>query len=138
MVVDGGQTGTCSGVKADGSPCQAHALRDAEYCFYHSPDHADEVAEARRLGGQRRRKERIVAGAYDFEGLSTVESLRRLVEVAAIDTLGLENSVSRARTLGFLVQVASRLMETNELEARIEELERAVAPRARRMKARKR
>ena len=137
MVVDGGQSRTCSGVKGDGNPCQAHALRDAEFCFYHSPEHADEVAEARRLGGQRRRKERIVAEAYDFEGLATMDSLRRLIEVAALDTLGLENSVARARTLAYLAQVASRLIESNELEARIEELERSVAPRARRM-ARKR
>lgn len=113
-------------------------MLDSEWCFWHSPEHAEEATEARRLGGQRRRKERIVSAAYDFEGLTTAEGIRRLIEVAVIDTLGLENSIPRSRTLAYLAQSASRLMETNELEARIEELERAVGPRARRMKARKR
>ncbi len=66
--------------------------------MWHSPDREDEAAEARRLGGLRRRREKIVAGAYDFEGLDSVQSIRRLVEIAAIDLLGLEISIVRSRT----------------------------------------
>jgi hypothetical protein len=39
--------------------------------------------EARRLGGLRRRKERTVAGAYEFQGLATVADIRRLLEMTA-------------------------------------------------------
>ena len=120
-------------IRDGGARCRAVPMRDSSFCFWHSPDHTEEAADARRLGGQRRRRERVVSGAFEFSGLDSVESVRRLVEVAVIDTLGLENSVARARTLAYLAQVASRLMETNELEHRIEELERALAPRVRRM-----
>jgi len=92
----------------------------------HSPAHAQEVAEARRLGGLRRRREVTVAGAYEFEGIETVGGIRRLLEIAAVDTLGLENSISRARTLAYLVMTAIKLMEAGELELRLVSLETAV------------
>ncbi len=113
----------CTALKEDGSPCQAPPLRDAELCLMHSPEHAKEVAEARRLGGLRRRKEQTVAGAYDFQGLGTVTEIRRLVEVAAVDTLSLENSLGRSRTLAYLAQVSVNLLEKGELESRLEALE---------------
>ena len=92
----------------------------------HSPENAEEIAEARRLGGLRRRREVAVSGAYEFNGLETVAELRRLLVIAALDTLGLENSIARARTLGYLVGVAGKLLETGELEQRVDALEAAV------------
>jgi len=92
----------------------------------HSPEHAQEVQEARRLGGLRRKREATLSGAYDFEGLETVSGIRRLVEVAVLDTLGMENSMSRNRTLAYLAQVALRTLEVGDLEKRISVLEQAV------------
>ena len=93
----------------------------------HSPEHAAEVAEGRRLGGLRRRREVAVVGAYDLEGLETVTGIRRLLEIAVVDTLGLENSVARSRTLTYQVMVAAKLLETGDLEQRIACLEAAVS-----------
>jgi hypothetical protein len=104
-------------------------MKDHEFCFWHSPDHTEEADEARRLGGLRRRKERTVAGAYEFAGLSTVSDIRRLLEVAAIDTLSLENSVARARTLAYLAQSALKCLEVGDLEERLALLEAAVRSR---------
>ena len=81
----------------------------------HSPEHAEDMAEARRLGGLRRRREVAVSGAYDFVGLQTVADIRRLLEVAVLDTLGLENSIARARTLAYLATTAIKLLEVGEL-----------------------
>ncbi len=119
----------CSGRKENGQACRAPKLRDSEYCLMHSPEHAEEVAEARRLGGLRRRREVAVAGAYEFNGLVAVADLRRLLEIAALDTLGLENSIARSRTLGYLVGVAAKLLEVGELEERLAYLEAAVQGR---------
>jgi len=116
-------------VKDDGQSCRAPRLRDSEFCFWHSPEHADEVAEARRLGGLRRRREKAVSGAYDFDGLADVAQVQRLLEIACLDTLSLENSVARSRTLAYLAQVALKALEVGELAERIEALERLVAPR---------
>ena len=64
-------------------------------------------------------------GAYDFEGLDSVDAIRRILEIATIDVLGLENSVVRAPVLISAVQAATELLETGELEARIASLETA-------------
>lgn len=116
----------CSALNDGGSPCRQAPLTGSDYCFWHSPEHAEEVAEARRLGGLRRRKERTVASAYDFEGLETVGQIRRLIEVAVVDTLSLENSIARSRALAYLAQVSVNLLEKGELEERLRALEEMV------------
>ena len=65
-----------------------------------------------------------------YEGLGSVEQIRRLVEVAATDVLGQESSLARARALGYLAQVAVGLLEKGELEARLAALEAAASPGA--------
>jgi len=124
-------TRSCKYRKDDGQPCGAPPLQDSDFCLFHSPDHAKEAAEARRLGGLRRRKEKTVAGAYDLEGLDDVPKIRRLLEIAVLDTLSLENSVARSRTLAYLAQVALKTLEVGEFEARLEALEATVGPRLR-------
>ncbi len=48
------------------------------------------------------------------------------MEIAALDTLGLKNSIARSRTLGYLVGVPAKLLEVAELEERLAYLESAV------------
>jgi hypothetical protein len=117
---------TCRFSKENGALCRAAPLTGEDLCFWHSPTTAQEAAEARRLGGLRRRREGTVAGAYDLEGLESVPQIRRVLEIATIDTLGLENSVSRNRALIAGAGAAAKLLETGELQARLEALEAAV------------
>ncbi len=92
----------------------------------HSPEHTGEVAKARRLGGLRRRREVAVIGTYDFAGLANVEDIRRLLEVAALDALALENSIARARTLAYVAVSAIKLLEVREMDERLNRLEAIV------------
>ena len=98
-------------------------------CFWHDPAHAQEAAEASKLGGLRRRKESTVAGAYEFEGLDSVVKITRLLEIAVVDTLSQENSIARARTLAYLAQMALKALEVGEVEERLAALEGALGPR---------
>ncbi len=116
----------CTFVLPDGRVCPATPLRDAPFCFWHAPEKEEEAAEARRLGGLRRRREKTVSGAYDFAGLGSIEAVRRILEIAAIDALGLENSVARARVLIAAALAAAKLLETGELEERLATLEAVV------------
>jgi hypothetical protein len=106
-------------------PCGAPPGRDSRYCFWHDPDKADDLAEAQRLGGLRRKRERTIAAAYDFTGLGSSEAIGRLFEIAATDALYLENSIARGRLLINAGLAALRLIEVSELEARIAALEQA-------------
>jgi hypothetical protein len=98
----------------------------------HHPDHADEVAEARRLGGLRRRKEATLASVYDLGEPGTIEGATRLIHIAALESLSLQNSVPRNRTLIAAASASVRVIETTELEARIAALESAVGLDAKR------
>jgi hypothetical protein len=117
---------SCAGLTPDGRRCRSWPIRGEGFCLWHSPDREEEAAEARRLGGLRRRREKAVSGAYDLVGLDSVQAIRRVLEIATIDALGLENSLARSRTLISAAVAAARLLETGELEARIEALETAV------------
>jgi hypothetical protein len=117
--------GRCAGSVPDGRGCRNWPIRGEPYCLWHSPDREEEAAEARRLGGLRRRREKTLAGAYDFAGLGSVDAIRRIIEIAAFDTLSLENSIARARTLIAAALAGTKLLETGELEERIAALELA-------------
>src|SRR4051794_1261011 len=106
---------SCTFEHPDGRPCGSPPLKSGRLCYWHEPEKSEEAAEARRLGGLRRRREKTVANAYDFAGLGSVANVRRVLEVAAIDTLGLENSVARTRALIGLSLAAARLLEVEEL-----------------------
>jgi hypothetical protein len=104
-------------------------LKEAAFCFWHSPDTADELAEARRTGGYHRRKKRTVATVFGFNGLRTIEDNQALLETVAVETLSLENSISRNTALTRMVVAGAKLIELRDLERRIEVLEAAVADR---------
>ncbi len=126
----------CRAIAHGGGPCQAPPLRDDDFCRMHSPEHAEAVTEARRLGGQRRRRDATVATVYDFDGLNSVGQIRRVVEIGVLGALELENSLSRSRTLGYLAQVALRTLEVGELEDRLAAVEGVLGQRIREQRAR--
>lgn len=116
----------CKGRNQQGETCRQPPLVEGEFCFWHDPEHAKEAADARRLGGARRKREVALQGVYAFEGLTSVPQIRRLLEVAAVDALALETSVAKVRTLVAVSMAAAKLLEVGELEGRVEALELAV------------
>jgi hypothetical protein len=92
-------------------------------------EHEQEAKDARRLGGIRRRRESVVQGTYDVSGLGSIPELRRLLEIVAVDTLALDNSVARARTMVAIVQAAAKLLELGDFEERLAAIESVMEPR---------
>jgi hypothetical protein len=113
----------CAFQSSIGQPCRMHPLTDSQFCWAHSPERKKEVQEARRLGGLRRKRESTISSAYQFDSLNSVEDIRRMLEVAVFDTLAMENSIARNRTLAYLTQVALHALEVGDLEERIAALE---------------
>lgn len=117
---------SCAQPMPDGRRCRAPLLREGRFCFWHDPGKAEEAQEARRLGGLRRGRERTLAVAYDLAGLGSIEAIRRIIEIALFDALGLENTIPRARVLISGALAAAKLLETGELAERIAALEAAL------------
>jgi hypothetical protein len=118
----------CSGRTARGEPCNA-TPRQNGLCLWHDPELEDAAREARKLGGQRRKREVAIRGAYDVEGLTSIPEIRRIVEIAVADLLGMENSLGRDRALLSAAQTAARLLETGEFEERLATIEGVLEPR---------
>lgn len=116
---------SCTFILANGRPCRATPLRDLPLCVFHDPGRADEVAEARRLGGYRRRRERTIVGAFELGALGDAQGLRRALEIALLDTIGLDNSIARARVLVAIVEAGTRLLGATEFAERLAALETA-------------
>jgi len=112
-----------------GGRCGAPPGRDSALCFWHDPGKAEDLAEAQRLGGMRRKRERTIAAAYDFAGLDSIAAIRRILVVATTDALSLENSIARVRALISAALAAAKLLETGELEERLAALEVATKDR---------
>ena len=121
----------CSYQMPDGRACRATPLRDEPFCFWHSPDTAEELTEARRMGGLHRRKKRTVATIYGFGGLRSIEDNQGLLETIAVETLGLENSIARNRALTAIVATGAKLIELGDLATRVAAIETALGPRRR-------
>jgi hypothetical protein len=122
----------CSYQMPDGRPCRAIPLRDEPYCFWHSPETADELADARRMGGLNRRKKRTVATIYGFGGLRSIEDHQALLETITIETLALENSLARNGTLNRMLQTGAKLLELGDLSTRLAAIEAVLAGQKRR------
>ena len=120
----------CTFMMPNGRPCRATPLRDEPFCFWHSPETAEEAAEARRLGGLHRRKKKTVGVVFGFQGLRTIEDNQALLETAAIETLALENSIARNRALAGFAAVGAKLIEVGDHEDRIRALEATQQGRA--------
>ena len=103
--------------------CRAGPQLDRLYCFAHDPERATEAAEARRLGGLRRRKEGTIAVAYDLPGLDTVAGIRRLLDIVVTDGVGMDNGIPRLRALISTAVAATNLLKVGEFEERLAALE---------------
>jgi hypothetical protein len=117
-------------VMPDGFRCRAGPQRERPYCFAHDPERAAEAAEARRLGGLRRRKEGTIAVAYDLPGLDTVAGIRRLLDIVVTDGVGMDNGIPRLRALISTAVAATNLLKVGEFEDRLATLEASVGQRS--------
>jgi len=94
----------------------------------HSPEHAKEVQDARYIGGLHRKREVTLSVAFDFQGLETIDGIRRLLQIAATDALAMESSPARSRQLVYIAMAALRVLEVRDFEQRLKGLERSVSP----------
>src|SRR4029453_12325843 len=120
---------TCAFVHPDGRRCGAPPLRDGIYCLMHSPEHADAVAEGRRLGGARGKREAALTVAYDISDLMSFDGIYRLVQIAVTDMLSQEISLNRAKAVLYAVQTLLKARDAGDQEERIRALEAAVLQR---------
>lgn len=115
----------CRATNRRGEPCGMPPTGGIGLCFAHDPTQAAARAIARKRGG--RERARGSAATREAVSLRSADDVRQLIERAVADTLALENSALRNRTVGALVGVALRTIEVGELEARLAAMEARLA-----------
>ena len=96
-------------------------LDGRDHCWAHDPENRAQAMEARRQGGTTRQRRKQPAG--EVQQLRDVGSVQGILEQAVADTLALENSVQRNRTLAYLATGLLSALEKGEFEQRLADLE---------------
>jgi len=109
----------CEFIKPDGTKCEAHAIKDSEFCYFHNPDISDEEKrEAQSNGGK-------------TKALTLKEPLPELVLAEPADAvLLIADTISRVRAgtldirtancLGFLADKLLKAFEIARLNDKVE------------------
>ncbi len=115
----------CAGFKPTGEPCERIVKASQTYCFSHDPERAEE---------RRRNASKAGKGGSSAE----IRDLKKQLEDLARDVL--EGRVDRGNavvvnqiinTRARLIELERKIKETDELEARLDALERAGEDRRR-------
>ena len=114
------QPAHCTHLNEQGQPCRAGVRPGARYCFWHDPALQEEVADARRKGGEHRNRPTPPAGPCT---LATAEAQRRVLEETIDRVRRGEENVQVARTVIYAVATARAILDQEQLLARIEALE---------------
>ena len=114
----------CKGTNRQGQPCSATIQEGSEWCFFHDPLRAKDRVQARRRGGKARHGRQIGKVGEEAEiVLESAADVLALLERTANDLLKMENSVSRAKAMTGIASVAVSVIDTSELEGRLQALE---------------
>jgi hypothetical protein len=122
----------CTQTLPDGRPCRGFATTGSEYCFAHDPARALQRSAAQRAGGKAPRGRSLpksaVEVAPDPVAIRSNEDLLVLVETTINDlrTGRLDPRVSNA--VGYLANVAVKILEQTEIETRLDALEAVLDP----------
>jgi hypothetical protein len=115
----------CGGTKRDGSRCTATVEPPQSYCWWHDPANAEERRRAASKGGRARASRELAGVKTLLAGLTNrvlkVEGAEDLETGRAAVANQLINTRLRA------IEVERKVKETDELEKRIEALERGQA-----------
>jgi hypothetical protein len=115
--------GRCRATKASGEPCRGTATGPHGLCWAHAPENA----EQRRRGAQRGGKAKASGEIRDLK--KQLEDLARDVLAGTVDRGNAVVVNQILNTRARLIEIERKIREAEEIEARIDALERAAAGR---------
>ena len=119
---------SCTGTKGDGAACQAAVLPGSQFCFFHSPKHADARREAQSRGGLAHKMATLPADTPDVKVENGADVVKLLSETINQVRRG-EIDPRVANAVGYLSNIVLSATGQRELENRLAELETLVKNR---------
>jgi hypothetical protein len=111
----------CRATKPDGSPCTLPARDSNGFCWAHDPENAEKRQRIARKGGKAR-----AGGGGSGEVAAVSQQLQEMADRVAAGTLDRADAVAIGQLLNArlrALELLRRWKETDELEARLEQLE---------------
>jgi hypothetical protein len=121
----------CGYIKADGERCKAQPMRGEGYCYAHHPDLEERRTAASRRGGKTGGRGRAKPGKGDIKDVkSWLLDLARRVETGQLEAKD-GTAVSQILNIWLRgIETERKLKEQEELEERLESLERVLKERS--------
>ncbi len=118
----------CEFIKPDGQKCEAYAIKDSEFCYFHNPDISDEEKKIAQTNGGANRaltlKEplpELPIASQDDAVLLVADTINR-VRAGKLD-------IRTANCLGFLADKLLKALEASQTNDKLEKIERLLTQR---------
>lgn len=115
---------SCNALRTDRAPCGAPPA-DSGFCYWHDPKRREQMLEASKKGGSR--KSLTLPEAAPLVG----NEARAILAAVLIGLLDGAIDPTTARAVAYIMQVERKILETDELERKLEALEDIVRSRGR-------
>lgn len=112
----------CTQILPNNERCKVNALKNEEFCFWHSPNKELERKKAVQDGGNSPKRS---YGVDDDIKLDSSQDIRELMEKTIRNMNQNKISVNMANATGYLANIALKAIEQGDLEKRLEVLEYA-------------
>lgn len=110
----------CAQTRPNGEPCRGFAIAGSRYCFAHDPAQAAKRDDARRRGGEAGKPPPLPESTIP---LRTMGDVLALLETTVNDLRAGRVDTKTANGIGYLANVAVKVIQQTDIEARLEALE---------------
>ena len=117
----------CAAIKADGTKCEARAMRGSQWCFNHNPDRSEERRRNASKGGRAGGRGRPGAGEEVLWLRRTLKDVVEGVLAGNMDRSRAAVAVQALNALRGLLETEHRIKETQEFVECIAMLEDRLA-----------
>ena len=113
----------CKYRKQDGNRCRAHAMRKVKFCISHNPKAVELKKAATAKGGRNRRTFNRAAKPPKKAAVRSIEDVKALLFQTLEDLRNGTLDTDLARAVGYLAGVTAKVVETVQLEERVDNIE---------------
>lgn len=115
----------CEFIKPDGQKCEAHAIKDSEFCYLHNPDIPEEEKRQAQTRGGQARGLTISQALPDLPINEPNDAIMLIADTIKRVRAG-EIDIKTANCLGFLTDKLLKAFEVAKLNDKVEFIEQAI------------
>jgi len=118
----------CIYVKDDGENCNANAINDSEYCYFHNPDIPKEQKQLAQTRGGEARSLTLITPLPEMKLETPTDAVMLVADTIKRVRAG-ELDIRTANCLGFLTDKLLKAFEVSRLNDKVDFIERVVLER---------